>query len=87
VLVRDRVGIADLALKRLDLLLGNGQELRRLVPLRVARGIRQDTAHEPRVGPRAQQLQARHRPVVVVPCRPLFPLPLGFSPAGLEPCL
>ena len=86
VLVRDRVGVADLAHKRLDLLLSGGQELRRLVPLRVTRGIRQDVAHEPRVGLRAQQLQARHRAVVVVGCRPLFPLPLGFRPAGLELC-
>jgi hypothetical protein len=87
VLIRDRVGVAHLYLKRLDLLLGDGQELRGLVPLCVARGIFQDVPHEPRVGLRAQQVQARHRAVVVVLCRQRFPLTLGFGPAGLEPCL
>jgi len=87
VLIRDRVGVTYLDLQRFDLPLGDGQELRGLAPLRVARGICQDVAHEPRVGLRAQQLQARHRAVAIVPCRPRFPLPLGFSPTGLEPCL
>ena len=60
VLIRDRVGVAHLGVKRFDLLLGGGQELRSLVPLRVARGIRQDVdtpddlrlAAELGVGPR-----------------------------------
>ena len=85
--VGDRVGVTYLGLQRFDLLPGGGQEFRGLVTLRVARGICQDVAHEPGVGLRAEQLQAGHRTVVVVPCRPCFSLPLGFSRPGLEPCL
>jgi hypothetical protein len=50
VLIWDRVGISHPGLQRLDLLPGDGQELLGLVPLRIARGIGQDVAHEPRIG-------------------------------------